>query len=83
TGAAVVATSTEGAQEIIRRDETGLLVPISDVQSLADAVSGLLQDEAKRIRIGAAAQEQVETQFSIGRMIDETEEIYRAETAKA
>ncbi|MDQ5844476.1 MAG: glycosyltransferase family 4 protein, partial [Acidobacteriota bacterium] len=42
TGAAVVATSTEGAQEIIRRDETGLLVPISDVQSLADAVSGLL-----------------------------------------
>jgi glycosyltransferase involved in cell wall biosynthesis len=83
TGTAVVATATGGAREIVRPDETGLLVPIGDVQSLADAVSDLLQDEARRIRIGTAAQQQVETQFSLERMIDETEQIYRAEIAKA
>lgn len=83
TGTAVVATATEGAREIVRPDETGLLVPIGNVQSLAEAVSDLLQDKERRIRLGTAAQEQVETQLGIERMIDETEEIYKAEIAKA
>jgi glycosyltransferase involved in cell wall biosynthesis len=83
TGTAVVTTATGGATEIVRPEETGLLVPIGDVKSLADAVSGSLQDETRRIRMGTAAQQQVETEFSIERMIDENEQIYLAEIAKS
>lgn len=80
-GAAVVATETEGAREIINHGETGLLVPINDVEELARAISKLLQDESERVRLGTAAELAAAAQFSVARMITETEEIYRAEVA--
>jgi glycosyltransferase involved in cell wall biosynthesis len=79
SGTAVVATETEGAREIIQPGETGLLVPIGDVDQLAKAVLDLLDDKNTRVRLGSAAQQSVATRFSVQRMIDETEEIYRAE----
>lgn len=80
--AAVVATETEGAQEIIRTGETGILVPVSDVDALTEAVLELLDNKDRRVRMGRAAQQSVAAQFSVDRMIDETEEIYRAEIEK-
>ncbi len=73
---AVVATETAGAREIIRAGETGLLVPVGDVDKLAEAVLMLLKENEKRIRIGAAAQRAVAAHFSLERMIDETGRIY-------
>ncbi len=82
SGTAVVATNTDGAREIIQPGETGLLVPISDVGKLAEAILELLDDSDKRLRLGQAAQQSVAARFSIERMIDETEEIYREEIEK-
>lgn len=82
SGAAVVATETEGAREIIQPGETGLLVPVRDVDKLAEAVLELLDNKDRRIRLGRAAQQSVGAQFGVERMIDETEEIYRAEIEK-
>lgn len=79
SGTAVVATETEGAREIIQAGETGLLVPVADVAALAAAIAELLKDEDQRARMGASAQQAVAAQFSVERMINETEEIYRAE----
>lgn len=79
SSASVVATETEAAREIIQSGETGLLVPVRDFQKLAEAVLELLNDNEERVRLGKAAQHSVATQFSVERMIDETEEIYRAE----
>jgi glycosyltransferase involved in cell wall biosynthesis len=79
SGAAVVATETEGAREIIKPEETGLLVPVKDVGKLAASILELLSGADKRIRLGRAAQKSVATRFSIQRMIDETEAIYRQE----
>lgn len=76
---AVVATETEGAREIIQPGETGLLVPVGDVHRLAKAVLEFLDDKDRRVRLGSAAQQSVVRQFSLERMIDETEAIYRAE----
>jgi glycosyltransferase involved in cell wall biosynthesis len=76
---AVVATETEGAREIIQPGETGLLVPVGDDNKLTEAVLELLQSKDSRIRLGRAAQQSVASKFSVERMIDETEEIYRAE----
>ena len=81
-GAAVVATETAGAREIIQSGETGLLVPVRDVDKLAEAVLKLLNDKDRRVRLGRAAQQSVIMRFSVERMIDETEEIYRAEIEK-
>jgi len=78
--AAVVATETEGAREIIEPGETGLLVPVGGVGRLAEAIGGLLGDEAGRIRLGAAAQRSVAARFGVDRMIQETEKIYLEET---
>ena len=82
SGAATVATETEGAREIIQPGETGLLVPVRDVDKLSEAVLELLDNKDRRILLGGAAQRSVVTQFSVERMIDETEEIYRAEIEK-
>ena len=79
SGVAVVATETEGAREIIQPGETGVLVPVRDVDKLAEAVEELFDDRAKRTRLGQAAQQSIAARFGIERMIDETEAIYREE----
>jgi glycosyltransferase involved in cell wall biosynthesis len=79
SGTAVVATETEGARELIQSGETGLLVPIGDVDKLAAAISTLLQNKDERARLGAAAQQAASANFGVERMIAETEEIFRVE----
>ena len=77
TGTPVVATETEGAREIIRDGETGLLVRIRDVGALAESVTALLNDEERRKRIGKSAREAVSLRFRLDRMVDDTERIYQ------
>ena len=79
SGTAVVATETEGARELIQSGETGLLVPIGDFNKLADAVLVLLKDRDSLGRMGTNAQQAASANFSVKRMIAETEQIYRAE----
>ena len=82
TGTAVVATETEGARELIRAGDSGLLVPIGDVGNLAATLSTLLTDKREQTRLGVAAQQAALANFGIERMIAETEEIYRTEVRK-
>jgi|GEM_PF-174594 len=82
SGTAVVATETEGARELIESGETGLLVPIGDVDKLAAAISSLLQDKGARARLGTAAEQTAQANFGVERMIAETEEIFRVEIHK-
>ena len=76
-GTAVVATATEGAREVIDDQETGLLVPIGDVTRIAESIALLLSDDERRRRISARAREVVRTKFSLQRMVDEIEQLYR------
>ena len=73
---AVVATETEGAQEVIEDQKTGLLVPIGNVDRIAEAVSRLLADGHKRREMGALARDAANTRFNLKRMVDEIEKIY-------
>jgi glycosyltransferase involved in cell wall biosynthesis len=79
SGTAVVATETEGARELIKTSETGLLVPIGNVDKLAESILLLLRDKEERVRLGGAAQQAAAANFGLERMIAETEAIYRAE----
>ena len=77
SGAAVVATATAGAREIINDGVTGHLVPIDDAEALASALISLLADETKRRRLREQARDMARARFSLTRMTDETEKIYR------
>jgi glycosyltransferase involved in cell wall biosynthesis len=76
---AVVATETGGAKELIHGGETGLLVPIGDVDKLSEAIVELLGNESRRDSLGEAAQKSIARNFGLTKMIDETETIYREE----
>ena len=76
-GTAVVATATEGALEVIDDQETGLLVPIGDVTRIAESIALLLSDDEHRRQVGTRAREAVNSKFSLQRMVDEIEQIYR------
>jgi L-malate glycosyltransferase len=74
---AVVATATEGALEIIRAGETGLLTSIGKPNELAAEIQLLLKDNTTRLRLAEAAQQDVAEKFSVERMVEETEKIYQ------
>jgi glycosyltransferase involved in cell wall biosynthesis len=79
SGTAVVATETEGASELIKTGETGLLVPIGNIDKLAESILLLLRDKEERVRLGRAAQQAAAANFGLERMIAETEAVYRSE----
>jgi len=77
SGIPVVATASEGAMEIIEENHTGRLVPIGDHTALAAATLELLNDDEARDRLSRNAFEAVKDRFSLGRMVDRTEALYR------
>jgi rhamnosyl/mannosyltransferase len=56
---------------------TGLTVPVGDVPALAAALTRLLADDALRERLGAQARERALTQFTIPRMVESMQAVYR------
>jgi glycosyltransferase involved in cell wall biosynthesis len=77
SGAAIVATATEGAKELLRDGETGLLTPVQEPLALAEAVSRFLRDENLGAACGKKAREYAGENFSLERMIEETGKVYR------
>lgn len=75
-GCAVVSTNVGGVAEAVVNGESGVLVPPSDVRSLAAAMVHLLDrpDEAKRM--GARARQTIFDRYSIDRMVSATERLY-------
>lgn len=76
TGKPVVATATEGAKELLRGTEQ--LVPIKDALALAEKINEQLADAEKREQIGEVLRGRAINEFSLARMIDETEKLYNA-----
>ena len=51
-GRPLVATDVPGCREIVRHEETGLLVPFGDVEALADRIGTLARAPDQRARYG-------------------------------
>ena len=62
-GLPLVSTAVGAIGEIVRDDETGLLVPVADAHALEGALRRLVADGARRRRLGAGAHALVHTQF--------------------
>ena len=75
-GAAVVATETEGAREIIEDGTSGILVPIGATERMAQEIAALLIDRKRRDELAERARVAVRARFGLERMVDETEQVY-------
>ena len=77
SGLAVIASSVGGIPSLIKDGQTGILVEPKDVEALAKAIISLLRDNKKVSELGKNARELIVKEFSLERMIQETEEVYR------
>jgi colanic acid/amylovoran biosynthesis glycosyltransferase len=66
-GAPVVASRLSGIPELVEDGVTGVLVPPADEPAIAAAIAGLLQDPARRQRLGAAARDKIVREFNLYR----------------
>jgi glycosyltransferase involved in cell wall biosynthesis len=75
SGIAVIASRVGGIPEQLT-EETGVLVEPGDPQSLAAAISGLLDDPDRRARMGSAAAADARARFSLDRQVDAYLDLY-------
>jgi L-malate glycosyltransferase len=75
-GAPTVATRVGGTPEAIVDGVTGLLVPPGDATAMAEAIARLLDDPGLAAALGCAARRRIEERFSVGRMVEATEQLY-------
>ena len=76
-GLPIVATAAGGTGEVIRDGETGLLVPIDDLDSLAGAMHRAIADADLRRRLGLAARSLIKREYGMDRFCLEYAELYR------
>jgi glycosyltransferase involved in cell wall biosynthesis len=67
---ACVATNISGIPELIEQGVTGLLVPPDDPVGLAQAMSALIRDPARRAAVGTAGERRVRSNFAMKSGID-------------
>ena len=80
-GKPVAATAAGGIPEAVVNDETGLLVPIGDVNALGQAIARLLTDRELAGRLGANGIRRAPL-FSIDNTVDRTLEVYERVLAR-
>lgn len=77
-GTPSVSTDVTGIPEVLRHDETGLMVPQHDPVSLADALERLLDDADLRLNLAAQARQAIERDFDIHRNAATLRTIFKA-----
>lgn len=76
-GRPVIASQVDGVDSVVRDNETGLMVPPSNSEALAQRMLELLRDPFRARRLADAALEKVRCDFSVARMAQQTVDVYR------
>lgn len=77
-GRPVVATAVGGITEIVRPDDTGLLVPPGDPTALAEAIREVLGHPDKAARFGRQGRQLAEAEFSVDTMVERHQALYES-----
>jgi len=72
----IIATNIDGITEQITDGVDGILVPPKNPSALAKAIIKVLNDKETARTMGLAARERVEREFSVEKMVAETEKVY-------
>lgn len=75
-GKPVVATDVGGVAEVVRNEETGLLVPPNDPGALATAMQRIMDDAALAQNLAAQGQTLIQSEYSVATMTDKVEQLY-------
>lgn len=75
-GRPLIATDVPGCREVVRHGENGLLVPLRNVATLADAIERLLGDADMRRTMGLKGRLMVELKFSETTVAEQTLAVY-------
>ena len=75
-GKPVIGTNVSGTCEVIKDNETGIIVPPGDPESLAKAMTLLVINESKRKKFGKKGKLFVEQHFSFEKMVEKHEFLY-------
>ena len=73
----VVATRGGGVTEIVEEGRSGLLVPMSDVNAMAEAICRLLADPRQALEMGLRGRQRVIDHFTIQRTARRMEHVLR------
>lgn len=76
-GRAVVTTDVPGCRDAIEPGVTGLLVPVRDAESLAQAIEHLLGNPEERTAMGLAGRKLAEAEFNVSAVVDKHLAIYQ------
>ncbi|SIN87106.1 Glycosyltransferase involved in cell wall bisynthesis [Singulisphaera sp. GP187] len=63
-GLPVVAADAGGVPEVVRHEQTGLLVPFGDLDRLSESIGGLLNDPARARQLGEAGRKLVDQGYT-------------------
>ena len=75
-GTPVAAFNAGGIPDFVRPGETGELAPVGDVKALADALSRLLTDDARRERMSENCRRVAEAELSMDTQADRYDQLY-------
>jgi len=76
TGRAIITTNHPGCCEAVTDGQNGLLIPIKDSASLANAIQTLINDQKTRHQMGQNSRKKAETEFAVERIVEETLKLY-------
>lgn len=72
----IVATSVDGTKEAVVNNETGILVPPKDPESLSNALCYLLENPEKLLEFGNNSRKRVENYFSLDKQVKSFANLY-------
>jgi glycosyltransferase involved in cell wall biosynthesis len=76
-GRPVVATDAGGTRTVVEHGRSGFLAPVGDTDALAARLAELARDPALARRLAEHGAADVRARFSLGRMADDIEALYR------
>ncbi|SJZ46631.1 glycosyltransferase family 4 protein [Selenihalanaerobacter shriftii] len=79
----VIASGVGGLKEVIKDEETGILFAMDEVNELCESIIELIDNESKRDKLSKIGRREVERRFSVGRMLEETINLYHKLTGSS
>jgi glycosyltransferase involved in cell wall biosynthesis len=73
----IIATKIDGITEQITHEESGIIIPPRDPQAIANAIIKVVNNARLAETMGLEARKRVENDFSVDRMVAETEKVYQ------
>jgi glycosyltransferase involved in cell wall biosynthesis len=74
----IIAADVPGCRAVVENGVEGLLAPVKNVEAAAQAIETLAGDAGLRARMGAAARQRFEAEFSLDRVVAKVLAAYAA-----